>query len=133
MVLDPGNIRVAAGRSLASTFAMRLPPGRYSSDGGESYRHVGATREVTLERGRPVDLGAIDLKFTPIARLFGKEPPAWHITDARGVSKDVQPSDFKGKWVVLEFWGYWCGPCVGRACPAGWVSPMTTPPTATSS
>ena len=43
---------------------------------------------------RSLHLGAIDLKLTPIARLYGKEPPAWHITDARGVPKDVRPSDF---------------------------------------
>jgi len=120
MFLAPDNLRVAAGRSLASTFAMRLPAGRYQLRGGESGRHVGAASEVTLAPGQAVDLGAIDLKLTPIARLFGKEPPAWHITDARGVPKDVRPSDFKGKWVVLDFWGYWCGPCVGRSLP-GWM------------
>jgi len=62
----------------------------------------------------------IKFKLSPIAHLYGKPAPAWHVTDARGVSKTVQPSDFKGKWVVLEFWGYWCGPCVGRGLP-GWV------------
>lgn len=120
MFLAPANLRVAGGRSLASTFAMRLPPGRYQLRGGESGRFVGAEREVTLAPGPTVDLGAIDLKLTTIARLFGKEPPPWHITDARGVSKDVQPSDFKGKWLVLDFWGFWCGPCVGRSIP-GWM------------
>jgi len=34
--------------------------------------------------------------------------------------KDACLSDFKGKWVVLEFWGFWCWPCVSRGLPA-WV------------
>lgn len=34
-------------------------------------------------------------------------PPALNITDASGVPKTVKLSDYKGKWVLLEFWGYW--------------------------
>ena len=120
MALASGGLRVASGRFRGPAFAMRLPTGRYRLMGGASNRHVGIARDVALEPGQVVDLGTIDLKLTPIARLYGKEPPTWHITDARGVPKDVRPSDFKGKWVVLDFWGYWCGPCVGRSLP-GWM------------
>src|SRR2546427_2043 len=42
--------------------------------------------------------------FGDYTKLYGQKPPAWHVTDARGVSKEVQLSDFKGKWVVVDFW-----------------------------
>ena len=64
-----------------------------------------------------MDLGEIDLAASAIAKLKGKPAPTLNPTDARGVSKSVQIADYKGKWVALEFWGHWCGPCVGRAIP----------------
>src|SRR5262249_4407948 len=45
---------------------------------------------------------------------------AWNVTDARGVPKSVKLADFRGKWVVLNFWGFWCGACVNRSLP-GWI------------
>ena len=63
-----------------------------------------------------VDLGEIDLAASEIAKLKGK-PRHPAPNRRRGVSKSVQIADYKGKWVALEFWGRWCGPCVGRAIP----------------
>ena len=118
--LLPGRQRVVGGRSRAATFALRVPPGRYAFTGGGDYRHENDLRELTLAPGQVVDLGRIELRPTPIARLFGHEPPPLHVTAARGVPGDVKLADFRGKWVVLEFWGYWCGPCVGRSLPS-WI------------
>jgi thiol-disulfide isomerase/thioredoxin len=43
--------------------------------------------------------------------------PNWHITDARGVTKSVQPADFKGKWLLVDFWGFSCRPCMKTGVP----------------
>jgi peroxiredoxin len=48
---------------------------------------------------------------------FGKRPPPWHLTDAKGIPKDADLADFRGKWVVLYFWSPGCAPCLGKQLP----------------
>ncbi len=91
----------------AAAFAFVLPAGKYTlSSYGTDVEDVKQT--VTLTADRPErDLGTIDMKASPIAKLKGKTPPSWTIAAARGVKADVKLSDYKGKWVYLEFWGFW--------------------------
>jgi thiol-disulfide isomerase/thioredoxin len=120
--LQPGQNRLIVNRSRGSEFALRLPPGEYELVGHGSLTDYEVTeRAVTLKEGAH-DLGAIDLKRTEMARHYGKELPPWHITDARGLpqGKGVTLADFRGKWVVLDFWGYWCHPCVAFSLPS-WI------------
>jgi hypothetical protein len=107
MSVLPGKTRLAACMSKEARFSLRLPPGKYQFWGyGTDIQDV--HREVTLSADRTdEDLGALDAAATIIARHKGKAPPAWHVTDARGVPKTVRLADFKGKWVLVEFWGFW--------------------------
>jgi hypothetical protein len=101
------HIRVAQCSSTKAEFSFLLPPGGYHFRGyGSDVQSV--DREVALSVDTPdLDLKTIDMEATIIARHVGKTPPAWHVTDARGPKKDVKLSDFKGKWVLVEFWGFW--------------------------
>lgn len=37
----------------------------------------------------------------------GKPPPKWSVTAVRDLKKPVKLENFRGKWLVVEFWGYW--------------------------
>jgi hypothetical protein len=84
-----------------------LPVGKYK------FRTYGAdvqsvTQTVSLASDRKeLDLGMIDMKASTIAKLKGKTAPEWTIADARGVKADAKLADAKGKWVYIEFWGFW--------------------------
>jgi thiol-disulfide isomerase/thioredoxin len=120
--LKPGKNRLIAHRSRGSEFALRAPVGEYDLVGHGSFADFEIANRAVAVRAGVNDLEAIDLKLKPLARLYGKPSPPWHVTDARGLpqGRSVSPADFKGKWVVLDFWGYWCHPCVGMSLPS-WV------------
>ena len=93
--------------SKSAAFEFVLPAGKYKLwSCGTDVEDARKTVALTADH-REYDLGTIDLKASPIAKLKGKTPPEWMIADARGVKKDVKLADYKGKWVYLEFWGFW--------------------------
>ncbi len=55
-----------------------------------------------------VDLGTIDLKGTFIALNVGLPAPEWKVSESRHMDvAAAQIKDLKGRWVLVEFWGFW--------------------------
>ena len=86
---------------------LQLPAGEYEVIARGNREVASERRSMTLSIGEVFRLGELDLKATLLRRMIGQEPPPLQVTDARGVEKSVQLKDFRGKWVVLEFWGFW--------------------------
>lgn len=102
-----GAARIGNLHAVETKWEVRLPAGEwrfwtYHPDTAAFIRNV-----VVPADGKEVDLGKLEVTPNTLATLRGKLFPDWKVSDARGVGKDVQPSDYKGKWLLVEFWGFW--------------------------
>lgn len=104
----PEKAQVIQDYSEPPRFELRAPPGAYELRGYGSSDVNGLHREITLAAEQSVlDLQSVDLTATPIGRHTGKAPPPWHVTEAHRVPRTVQVADYRGRWLLVEFWGFW--------------------------
>lgn len=116
-MMTMGGERFLQCSSKQAAFSFPIPPGDYKFWGyGTDIENL--KRDLKTPADKPtLDLGTLDVPGTPIAKHKGKAPPKWHVTDSRGVKKEASIDDYKGKWVLVDFFTHWCGPCVARSLP----------------
>ena len=125
-------------------FEVRLPPGNYQLD---AYGVTDSVADIIDLRVHPapqftvcstdteLDIGVLDLTLAPPSRddlereskqaarwsdytkHYGEPAPQWHSVDGRGIDHKKNLQSLKGKWVILDFWGMSCAPCLGRGIP----------------
>ena len=111
---EPASLAASMGVSDPATVVLlsydtgpyKLPAGEYELKFGGN--EIAAWRRpVKIRAGEKLDLGLFQLSLTPIAANVGRPAMPIDFAEARGVPADFNVSDLKGKWVLIEFWGYW--------------------------
>ena len=140
----PSINRIISCGSFDGRFQFQLPPGSYSLDAYAISEPNSENIDLKVQPSpsftidgtrRQIDLGVLELTLAPpdrddletlakdqgrwrdYTKHYGEAAPNWHTVDARGIGKETTINDFRGKWVLIDFWGLSCAPCLATGVP----------------
>ena len=111
--LSLGRGTMMASDSERGDFHLVVPPGRYELEGYGTYAAQKTVPLTVSADKREMEL-TLTLPAKKYALLMGHPAPELRDIAAWKNGPPLKLADLKGKCVALEFWGYWCGPCVYR-------------------
>ena len=76
----------------------------------DTYQKLFANLAASVQASYYGKLAAKRLLIIKNQPVVGKKAPTFTLPDTAGVAKSL--SNYQGKYVLLDFWGHWCSPCL---------------------